>query len=224
MLNLLDTLFRGASAKATEAATDRFAIDLLNHKIREAEAGVEGAKQALAALIIRERTERNRLDALSARKTSLEDRVRQALAADNEALALQGAEAIAQMENEMTVRAETLARLSERVSRLRLSVEKAHRRVADLRQNAVAAQALDLERRSQRRLNRSLNGGSAIHDAEALIRRVNEQPDPFTETEVFDEIDNSLNHRTVEDDLAKAGFGPATRSEAKDVLARLRPL
>ena len=222
MLDLISTLFRGANAKATEAATDHFAIDLINQKIREAEAGVEGAKHALAALIIRQRGEQKTLDSLGVRKAILENRVREALAGGNESLALEGADAIAAMENEATVRAETLARLSERVARLRQSVEKAHRRVADLRQNAMAARAIDLERRSQRRLNRSLDGGSAIHEAEKLIQRVTDQDDPLDQSGVLDEIDNALSHRSAEDNLAAAGFGPATKTRAQDVLDRLR--
>ena len=222
MLDLISTLFRGANAKATEAATDHFAIDLINQKIREAESGVEGAKQALAALILRQRAEQKTLDTLGVRKAILENRVREALAAGNETLALEGANAIAEMENEATIRAETLARLSERVARLRQSVEKAHRRVADLRQNAMAARAIDLERRSQRRLNRSLDGGSAIHEAEKLIQRVTDQADPLEQSGVLDEIDDALSHRSAEDNLAAAGFGPATKSRAQDVLDRLR--
>ena len=222
MLDLISTLFRGANAKATEAATDHFAIDLINQKIREAESGVEGAKQALAALILRQRAEQKTLDSLGVRKAILENRVREALAGGNESLALEGADAIAAMENEATVRAETLARLSERVARLRQSVEKAHRRVADLRQNAMAARAIDLERRSQRRLNRSLDGGSAIHEAEKLIQRVTDQDDPLDQSGVLDEIDNALSHRSAEDNLAAAGFGPATKTRAQDVLDRLR--
>ena len=222
MLDLISTLFRGANAKATETVTDHFAIDLINQKIREAEGGVEGAKHALAALILRQRAEQKTLDTLGVRKAILENRVREALAAGNETLALEGANAIAEMENEATIRAETLARLSERVARLRQSVEKAHRRVADLRQNAIAARAIDLERRSQRRLNRSLDGGSAIHEAEKLIQRVTDQDDPLEQSGVLDEIDNALSHRSAEDNLAAAGFGPATKSRAQDVLDRLR--
>ncbi len=44
MLELLTTLIKGSNAKAVEAATDIFAIDLITQKIREAEAGVNHAK------------------------------------------------------------------------------------------------------------------------------------------------------------------------------------
>jgi phage shock protein A len=221
MFDLLSTLIKGANAKAVETATDHFAIDLITQKIREAEAGVSGAKQALATLILRQRAEQKALDLLRGRKADLEDRVRQALAANNAELAMEGASAIAEMENEAMVRGQTVARLDEKASRLRHSVEKAHRRVVDLRQGAITARAIDLERRSQHRLNRSL-GGNAIEEAEALIRRVAEQDDPLAQAEIYEEIDNQLSHKTTEDKLAAAGFGPATKVRPEDVLARLR--
>ena len=221
MFELLSTLIRGSNAKAVEAATDVFAIDLINQKIREAEASVNNAKQALASLILRQRTEETALTALRSRKATMEDRVRKALAARDEALAHDGAVALAEMENEEAARAETVARVSERVARLRLSVEKAHRRVVDLRQGAVTARAIDLERKSQRRVASAL-GTNAAEEAEALIRRVADQDDPLAQSDILEEIDNSLSHKTTEDRLAAAGFGPPTKVRAEDILARLR--
>ena len=55
-----------------------------------------------------------------------------------------------------------------------------------------------------------------------MIRRVADQDDPLAHSEIVDEIDNSLSHKTTEDRLAAAGFGPATKVRAEDVLARLR--
>lgn len=222
MFDLLSTLIKGANAKAVETATDHFAIDLIGQKIREAEAGVTGAKQALASLILRQRAEQKALDLLVGRKSALEARVRLALEGGNEGLALEGAGAVAEMENEITVRAETLARLEEKTIRLRGSVEKASRRVVDLRQGAITARAIDLERKSQTRIHRAINGNSAMQEAEALIRRVADQDDPLAHSEIVDEIENSLSHKNTEDRLAEAGFGPATKVLAADVLARLR--
>lgn len=221
MFDLLSTLIKGANAKAVETATDHFAIDLLTQKIREAEEGVSSAKQVLATLILRQRSEQKALDLLRSRKTSLEDRVRQALAGNNTDLAMEGAGAVAEMENEIAVRAETCARLEEKAFRLRNSVEKAHRRVVDLRQGALTARAIDMERRSQKKLNRSL-GGSAVEEAEALIRRVADQDDPLAQAEILTEIDDGLTHKTTEQRLADAGYGPAMKVRAEDVLARLK--
>jgi phage shock protein A len=222
MLDLITTLIRGANARAVETATDHFAIDLINQKIREAQAGVDAAKTALAALIMRQRHEDRVLEQLIKRRAVLEDRVRDAIVAGREDLAEQGACALADLENEATRRTAALAELRARVERLRHSVEKAYRRVADLRQGAMVAQAIDTERKSQRRLTGSLEGHSAAHEAEQLIRRVTAQDDPLAQSEIIEEIDRSLSPDAAEERLAEAGFGPATRVSTNDVLARLR--
>ncbi|MCF6322608.1 MAG: PspA/IM30 family protein, partial [Rhizobiaceae bacterium] len=121
MLNLFSTLVKGVNARAVENTTDHFAIDLISQKIHEAEQGLSQAKNTLATLIIRQRQEAKLLAQLIARKNDLENRAKKALADDNEALAIDAATAIAELENEQTVRKETLERLGERVDRMRFS-------------------------------------------------------------------------------------------------------
>ncbi len=221
MLNLFTTLVRGANARAVETATDHFAIDLIAQKVREAEQGLSAAKNTLATLIIRQRQEKKSADQLAAQITDLESRAKKALDDKNENLAMEAARAIAELENEQTVRKETLSRLNERVSRMRASIEKAHRRIVDLRQGATTAKAMDMERRAQKNLNRSIGNTDAIREAESLIARVANQDDPFEQGDVLDEIDQSLSHETIKDRLADAGYGPSGKTKAEDVLARL---
>lgn len=222
MFNLFSTLIKGANARAVDSTTDHFAIDLINQKVREAEQGLAGAKNTLATLILRQRQEKKSADQLTSRKNDLESRARKAMSDNNEALALDAATAIAELENEQTVRKETLGRLNERVARMRLSIERAHRRIVDLRQGATTAQAMDIERKAQKNLNRSIGNTDAIREAESLIARVANQDDPFEQGDVLDEIDRSLNHETIKDRLADAGYGPSGKTRAQDVLERLR--
>lgn len=222
MFAVLKTLITGASARAEDRVTDIFAIDLIEQKIREAEAGLGAAKQALASVILRERQERLAANALDARIADLEARAKAALAAGSDALALEAAEAIATMENERAVRRETLAQLTGRIARMRASVDKAHRRLIDLKQGLSTARAVDLERRAQTRLDRAIGSNAPAREAEALIARVLNGPDPLAETDVLDEIDAGLDRSDVAARLARAGFGDRLSSDAHSVLARLR--
>lgn len=221
MFNLFSTLIKGANARAVETATDHFAIDLITQKVREAEQGLASAKNTLATLIIRQRQEKKSANQLASRKSDLENRAKKAMADDNETLAMDAATAIAELENEQSVRSETLKRLGERVTRMRLSIEKAHRRIVDLRQGATTAQAMDMERKAQKSLNRSIGNTDAIREAESLIARVANQDDPFEQGDVLEEIDQSLSHETIKDRLADAGYGSSGKTSAQDVLARL---
>lgn len=222
MLNVLKTLLDGASARAEETVTDHFAIELIEQKVREADRGLAAAKQTLASLILRQRAEEKVLERLRGETTDLEARARGALAAGNEELAGIAAQSIAQLENEQAIRRNTLEVLTVRVVRTRASIEKASRRLIDLRQGLISARAVDSERRTITRLNRTIGSTTAMKDAEDLIARVVGADDPLHEAEILEEIDNGLNATSIRDRLGDAGFGRKSRVSPDDVLARLK--
>lgn len=222
MGNLFGTLLKSFSAKAEDQLTDKYAIELIEQKVREAEAGLAGAKRTLASLIIRKRSEEKVLTTLNGRINDLETRAGAALEAGKDQLAMDAAEAIAEIENESAVRKATLDELENRVMRTQSSVEKAHRRIVDLKQGLVTARAIDADKRTQKSLNRSLSSTTAINEAEALIARVTSSDDPLEESEVLDQIDAGLTKADIGDRLAQAGFGDKSKVDAADVLTRLK--
>ncbi|MET3518401.1 PspA/IM30 family protein [Mesorhizobium abyssinicae] len=222
MLSLLRTLLDGAGAKAEDRLKDQFAVDLLAQRIRDAEAGLAAAKQTLASLIVRQRAEQASLDQLDRRIADLETRTRSALAAGAEALAHDGASAIAELENEREVRRTTVRSLTEKTLRMRLSLEQAHRRIVDLNQGMISARAIDAEQKAQRRLNRSIGRTASLNEAEALLARIRERSDPFEEASILDEIDAGLSQEAIRGKLEDAGHGPSTKVRAQDVLERLK--
>ncbi len=223
MFETLKALISGANAQAEEQMRDRFCIELIDQKIREADASLKHAKVSLAGLIQRERAETRQVSALTARITDLMTRAGDALTAGRDDLAQDAAQAVACMENELAQRKETVARLESRVLQLRQSVEAANRRLLDLKQGAIAARAAKRERDIQKRLGAHVAQDTAFEEAEALIARVLNRDDPFEQTQILREIDTGLAQGDVADRLAEAGFGPATKSTAADVMARLKP-
>jgi len=224
MLSLIRTLLDGASARAEDGLKDRFAIDLLAQRIRDAEAGLAAAKQTLASLIVRQRAEQAGLDHLERRDADLESRTLSALAAGNNGLAESGAAAVAELENEREVRRATVQSLGEKTLRMRVSVERAHRRIIDLNQGMISARAIDAERKAQSRLVRSIGHSASLNDAEELLARIKGAGDPFEEAGILDEIDGELRHEAIRDRLADAGHGAAVKVRAKDVLERLKTI
>lgn len=221
MFRTLKTLMDGAQARADDQLRDRFAIELIDQKIREATAALKSAKLTLASLVQRERMERRQADDLAARIGDLMERAGQALAAGREDLAQEGAEAIARLEHEAGTRAATLARLERQVRQLRQSVEAANRRLIDLQQGAVAARAAKREAEMQIRLG-ATNPEDAFAEAEALIARVLNRDDPVETSAILGEIDRELDRSTAAEKLADAGFGAPMAGAAEDVMARLR--
>ncbi|MEM7723757.1 MAG: PspA/IM30 family protein [Pseudomonadota bacterium] len=222
MFRTLATLIDGSSARAEERLRDHFSIELIDQRIREAEASLKSAKFALASLIQRERSETRQLDALSKRIDDLMARTALALEDGREDLAQEAAEAIAQLENEATLRRTTVERLETRILKLRQSVDAANRRLIDLKQGAVAARAAKREADIQKRLGAHVSQDTAFEEAEALISRVLSRDDPFEQTQILREIDQGLDNTDMSERLSDAGYGAPMRSTAADVLSRVR--
>lgn len=222
MLDLLKTLLAGTTARAEEEVRNRFAVDLLDQKIREAEHDLQAAKNTLAALIQKKRGETAMIEQIRERIADLTGRTASAIEAGAQSLAHDGAAAIATLENELAVRERTAAALAGRDARMRLSIEKVDRRIVDLKQGLIEARAIDAEHRAQRAMNRSIGSAASLREAEALVARIRDRHDPFEQAAILDEIDGDFSHFDAADKLAAAGFGEKTKISAEDVLTRLR--
>jgi phage shock protein A len=222
MFSTLKTLLDGAGARAEDRLKDAYAIELIEQRIREAEANLSAAKVTLASLIQRKRSEERLAQALDKRINDLTTRAKEALASNREDLAEEAARAIADMENERAARQASIETLQSRIQRLQLSVDAAHRRIVYLRQGAITARAVRYEHKSQSRLNRTLVQGTAADEAEVLIKRVVDQDDPFEQSQILRDIERGLDGRSAAARLEDAGFGDPTRSTTASVLDRLK--
>ena len=222
MFKTLATLINGQSARAEDRVRDAFAIELIDQKIRESESSLRSAKATLASLIQRQRSEEKQHAVLKTRISDLTKRAKEALDTDREDMATEAARAIATMENELTVRTETLNRLDQKVIRLRSSIEGGHRRIIDLKQGAIQARAVRREQNMQTHMVANGLQEGAVEEAEQLIARVIGNDDPFERSEILSDINRDLDNESITDRMAEAGFGAATRSTADDVLERLK--
>ena len=222
MLTTLRTIFIGESRRAEEKMRDHYALDLIAQKIRETEDALKAAKGTLGALIQRQRSENRQVEGLDRRLATMTERAQAALADGNEGIAMEAAQSIATMETERKVRETTLERLDQRVIRLKSSVETMHRRIIDLKQGEIAARAARRDNEIHRRMNSTIRNTAPANEAQELIDRVLGQEDSFEQSEIMDSINSDLDHTSLDDRMAAEGYGPATKSTAADVLARLK--
>ena len=222
MLKTIMTLVAGSHAQADETLRDIHALPLIDQKIRETEANLRAAKITLASLIQRHRSEIRLAKSLDSKIADMTTRAKDALKADNSAMATEAANAIATMENARTQRQSTIDRLDQKTTRLRNAVEAGQRRLVDLKQGAVAARAVRNEQRMQGRLRKTFADQSSADEAEALIAKVLGQDDVSEQADILREIEEDVNHDGLADRMAAQGFGPATKSTGANVLARLQ--
>jgi phage shock protein A len=224
MFKQIVTIFRGRAADAGEAVIDANAMTILNQQIRDCVAAIESTKRTLALAIAQERQEEARLDRIAGRIKGLEARAAEALDGGSEDLAMEAAETIASMENEHADASEALARHKRETERLRAVVRQAQGRLTELERgrrtankNAAVLKLRDVQCGSDTGFH------STLREAEATLSRLNaRQGDLDAAARALDELEADNSPDTVEDKLAKAGFGPPTSTQAKDVLERLK--
>ncbi|MBT8409564.1 MAG: PspA/IM30 family protein [Alphaproteobacteria bacterium] len=222
MFRTITTLFAGANARAEDRVRQAFSIELIDQKIREAQASQQAAKATLASLIQRQRTEDRLAEGLARQTRDLVARAQAAMDDGNEAMAAEAASAVAQIENELAVRTATADRLAQKIVRLRSAIEAGHRRIIDLKQGAITAKAIRAEQHAQKRLNSTLSGRSSVAQAEELIANILAEDDPFEQSQILQDIDRGLDHSDLPDRMAEAGYGNATKITTADVLSRLK--
>lgn len=221
MFATLKTIFAGQVAREETRVRDYYALDLIDQKIRETEAGLNAAKSSLAALIQRHRAEAAQAKALSKRIAGLMERAQDALDKGLDELVAETAGAVADIENELARRTETFDRLDRKIGSMRLRVEKAQRRLVDLRQGAISAKAIRAEQQATRAVASALPGAPA-KEAQELIDGILRAENTDQLANIYEEIDDDLGHRTLEERLGASGCGDATIVSAADVLAKLK--
>jgi phage shock protein A len=222
MLKTIITLVRGAAFRAEEEFADRSALLILDQQIRDAAAGIERAKRALAVAIAQDEAEGKRLETTLSRIADLEERAIAALNGNNEELAAEAAEAIAVMEADRDSIREARATFAREIAGLKASVRKSTQRLAELERGRRIALAAESVRRLKTGHGLGTpTGSAALADAEATLRRLREKQTEDAAAEVAYETFDA-NPASIAEKLEAAGFGKRTRPTAASVLDRLK--
>jgi phage shock protein A len=223
MFKTIVTLMRGAAAAAEEQVVDRSAHLILDQQIRDAAAGIERSKRALAVAIAQDEAEGKRLDTTLGRIADLEERVTAALAGGREDLAAEGAEAIALMEADRDAIREARAAFAADIGALKGTVANAGHRLAELERGRRIALAAESVRRLKSSRGPGASGAVTLAEAEATLKRLRErQAEDAAADAAYDRLDPGMNPVNAASRLEAAGFGRRTRPTASDVLTRLR--
>lgn len=224
MFKTVVTLLRGRAYEAEERLADRHALSLLDQQMRDAALSVDRAKKALAIATAQDQTEARKLDSTRAQIAELETRAVAALQAGREDLAQKAAENIAALEGDAQAAEKARTIFSAEIAKLERHVRGQAARIAELergRRIARAAEAVRVARRG--RLEEAPCCQSTLSEAEATLARLREQQTEVCAAETaLDALDAEPRAESLNETLANAGFGPAVKPRASDVLARLK--
>jgi phage shock protein A len=221
MFKMMATLICGRSHDVTEAFGNANALSILRQQLRDAADGLQGAKRSVAVVMAYAERERKSAVRLDAQLADLEARALDAIRKEREDLAVEAASAIAELEAERKATQTSITHYDGEIRRLREQVSLAEQRLRTLQRGKQIA---DAAQRTQK-LRGTMPDGviASLKEAEATLERLQNRQTHAEDVEIaMVELTSSSSAEATSARLAAAGCGAPLRSEAADVLARLR--
>ncbi|MDB5452613.1 MAG: phage shock protein PspA [Caulobacteraceae bacterium] len=221
--NKLFALFRGAAHDSAEAVVDANALRILDQEIRDADAAQAKARDDTSALVARRRILETEAKSFRDQVGKYEASARAALAKGDEALAMEVAQRIADLERDATTKEGQVAEMRASEDRLRQIINTTDAKIGSLRREIEVVKVNHSVQRAQAAVvSNSAGAGSSLGSAADSLKRIKErqaiQGEKFNAAQ---ELEDRHTGADLDAKLRQAGILPGQNS-ASDVLARLK--
>jgi phage shock protein A len=217
------TALRGGANEAIEAAADSQAIRILEQEQRDAKAELQACDRNLTKIMAKRKLVQNKVVSL---KSDIEKYTNHALAANeqgNEALAIECATRVEDLEGQLRVEQEMLDGFQASEKSLESNIAKAKTNVRRLDQQIDQVKATDSVQKAQVAVStRHMGANSKVKTALDSLERIKaKQAERSAEIEAAEERANSESGSDLDEKLKHAGIVPGGQVSGKNKLAQL---
>jgi phage shock protein A len=222
ILSKLVTAVRGGATEAGEAIVDSQALRILDQEIRDADRELLQSKNALVDLMAKKKVIAQKAAALDRQRAEYEGYALQALNKGDEALAIDIANKVAEVEAEFVTEEDLAKQYAEAETQSKRAIQVAEGNLRRLKQQVDTVKVTDRVQRAQATIAQRHSGAessmnTALGSLERIKQRQLEQGARFEAAKELEEGPSAdLNAR-----LQAAGITPGATS-GSSVLARLR--
>ncbi|WP_086934188.1 PspA/IM30 family protein [Agarilytica rhodophyticola] len=219
----LATALRGGLNEAGEVLVDSQALRILDQEVREATEELKQSKDGLAAIMARQKLAEEKSLQLQASIEQYEGYAAQALEKGDEALALEVAQKVAELENQHATEKDAAKGFAKNAESLRSSVKTAEQNILRLKQQIDTVKATENVLRAQSAVAERHSGtNSKLRTAMDSLERIKEkQALKQAQMEAAEEISKDNVSDSLDEKLKAAGIAPGP-SSAEKVLERLK--
>lgn len=224
IFNKLVTALRGGVNELGENIVDAQALRILDQEIRDTDTELKQAKEALANILAEHKLAENRIAKMNAKIAEYEGYTINALEIGNEALALEVAEKIASLENELELDKKHANSFADNVKSLQQTIQQTETNIKNLKQQVDIVKATESVQKAQTAVAQRYGGSTAkLQTAlDSLERIKSRQEKAAAKMDAQNELNNSSSQdKQLEAKLAAAGIKTNTQS-ASLVLARIK--
>lgn len=219
----LITALRGGVNEAGEAIVDTQALRILDQEVRDATDELEQSRDGLAAILARQKLAEEKSDQFKKRIKEYEGYAKQALDKGDESLALEVAQKIADLENQLATEREAALGFSASAKELRAAIKQAELNIKRIKQQIDTVKAKESVQRAQTAVAERHNGSSSkLRTAMDSLERIKEkQALKDAQIKAASELSKESVDDSLQAKLEEAGIAPSGKN-AQEVLDRLR--
>jgi len=216
----LFTLGRAGAHEASTAIVDRNALRILDQEIRDADNAQGKARDDLAGLVARRRILEQEVESFRAQIAKYESSARVAVDKGNMDLARQVAQRIADLEQDVSMKAPQIADMRSAEDQIHTAIAGTDRKIEQLRREVDVVKVNESVQKAQATVAAS-SAGSSIGSAAQSLQRIRErQMIRGEKIRAAGELEDRRTGADLDEQLRLAGILPG-QSSADDVLARL---
>ncbi len=223
MWSKLVTALRGGLNEAGEAVVDTQALRILDQEVRDATEELKQSRDGLAAILARQKLAEEKSSQLKASIDEYEGYASQALEKGDEVLAIEVAQKVADLENQLSTEAESAANFEKNANDLRSAIQTAEQNIKRLKQQVDTVKATENVQRAQAAVAERHSGtDSKLRTAMDSLERIKEKQSlKQAQMNVATELAQEGQQDSLDEKLKAAGIAPDA-SSAEKVLERLK--
>jgi len=223
ILNKIFTAIRGGAREVGEAVVDANSIRIFEQEIHDAENNLRKAKASLTEVMAKETQTKRKITSVKSSISEHEGYAMEAMNKGKEDLALEVAEKIAELENELREHEEVLSTFTSSVARLKNQIKAAEKTIAENRRQLQMVKTTESVQKATLAVNDTvIDSGSSMRNAKESLERIRRrQQDTADKMEASQQLADEMSGADLKSKLESEGIG-GSNSGASDVLARLK--
>jgi phage shock protein A len=217
------TAVRGGAREAGEAIVDANSTRIFEQEIRDSEQHITIAKRDLTEVMAKQMQAARELNQLQASIKEHEGYAVQALEQNNEALAIEVAEKIAELESSALDQQQANESYLKSAERLKDLIKKSERQLTDYkRQLSMVKTTESVQKATSAITDNFVASNSKLLNAKDSLERIKQKQAMFDDKmKAAEQLDSETNGDSLQNKLKQAGIG-TQQSSAQSVLDRLK--
>ncbi|MEJ2608526.1 MAG: PspA/IM30 family protein [Candidatus Thiodiazotropha sp.] len=222
-LKKLITAIRGGSRELGEAVLDSQGIRIYEQEIEDAKEAIKQAEHNLTGVMAKEMQTGREIERLQKELAEYETKAMGALEKDKESLAMEVAEKIAELEEELEIQQAAKRQFSSHVESVKEMIKQTHAKIREHEREISMVKTTDNVHKAAKSINQHIDGGSSkmVAAKESLERIKHRQQDESDRMAAAQELNAEFSGESLEKKLKAAGIGDMN-DRKKQVLERLK--